>query len=83
MYQLFQIRSTKKKHVLIVDNCSAHNAVGIPASDREFLEIVYLPKNSTAIIQPCDAGIINSFKKKYKTKVMELIVTELDNIQEL
>ena len=32
------------------------------------IELVYLPPNTTAHLQPMDAGIIHSFKSKYKWK---------------
>ncbi len=34
--------------------------------DYEYLKIIYLPSNLTAVIQPADQGIIRSLKSKYR-----------------
>ena len=33
------------------------------------VRVHFLPPNTTAFLQPCDAGIINSFKANYKKKL--------------
>jgi hypothetical protein len=43
------------------------------------IELVYLPPNTTAHLQPMDAGIIHSFKAKYKREFCNHIIHQFDN----
>lgn len=44
--------STNKKFFLLLDNCPAH-----PKVDLSNIKLVFLPPNSTSVIQPLDQGI--------------------------
>jgi len=50
----------KRKILLLVDNAPTH-AIENPDSLTN-IKVHFLPPNTTAHLQPCDAGIINSFK---------------------
>lgn len=43
------------------------------------IELVYLPPNTTAHLQPMDAGIINSFKSKYKQEFCKHLIQQFDS----
>src|SRR3989440_10866460 len=43
------------------------------------IELVYLPPNTTAHLQPMDAGIIHSFKAKYKREFCNHIIYQFDS----
>ena len=60
-------KTTGRRAVLLMDNCSAH---GSPDYLPELLHvhILFLPKNTTAQLQPLDAGVIASLKKRYKNQ---------------
>jgi DDE superfamily endonuclease len=49
--------------LLLLDNCPSHKLEGL---NLQHVEICFLPPNTTSKIQPMDAGIIMSFKKKYR-----------------
>jgi hypothetical protein len=53
--------------LLIMDNCSAHISLMQFASvvTLRNTTVFYVPPNTTSKIQPCDAGIIRSFKAYY------------------
>ena len=42
------------------------------------IELVYLPPNTTAHLQPMDAGIIHSFKAKYKQEFCRHLIRQFD-----
>ena len=42
-------------------------------------ELVYLPPNTTAHLQPMDAGIIHSFKAKYKQEFCKHLIRQFDS----
>jgi hypothetical protein len=50
----------KRKILLLVDNAPTH-AIENPDALTN-IKVHFLPPNTTAHLQPCDAGIINSFK---------------------
>jgi hypothetical protein len=43
---------------LLVDNCAAH----IVNSSLKHIKIIFLPTNTTSLMQPCDQGIILNLK---------------------
>lgn len=43
------------------------------------IELVYLPPNTTAHLQPMDAGIIHSFKAKYKQEFCKHVIQQFDS----
>ena len=53
----------KTKITLIIDNCPAHP--NVPALD--WLELIFLPPNTTSITQLTDQGVIRSLKAKYRS----------------
>ena len=50
-----------RRILLLVDNAASH----VVKKESEHVKIHFLPPNTTAHLQPCDAGIINSFKAHY------------------
>jgi len=52
-----------KRALLLLDNCSSHNLEGLAL---RYIDVQFLPPNTTSKIQPMDAGIIMSFKRHYR-----------------
>ncbi|GBN80184.1 hypothetical protein AVEN_96301-1 [Araneus ventricosus] len=66
-----------EKIVLLLDNCSAH-----PAEEELHLKnikLVFLPPNTTSIIQPLDQGIIRSFKFHYRKTFVQQIIKDINS----
>jgi len=61
------------KCALIMDNSSTHD-VELSAED---VEILFLPPNTTAVYQPMDAGVIVSLKRRYKRRLLAILVRSL------
>ena len=63
--------SVGKQILLFVDNCSSHKV------DKQYshLNIRFLPKNTTSVLQPLDAGIIRSFKCNYRNLVTRSLIS--------
>jgi len=65
-----KLMKENKKVILLIDNCSAHYA------DSSYLiniKIVFLPPNTTSVMQPLDAGIIKNMKHFYRKKILQII----------
>lgn len=70
-----------QKSLLLIDNCPAHTdgaSLGL-----KNLQIEFLPANTTAHIQPCDAGIIRNFKVYYRKILVARWIHELNEGQEM
>lgn len=56
--------------ILMLDNCTSH----INLSNLSNIKLIFLPSNTTSLIQPLDAGIIKNFKDFYKNLLVEKIM---------
>ena len=61
------------KCALIMDNSSTHDV----ALSSEDVEIFFLPPNLTAVYQPMDAGVIAALKRRYKNRILAILVRSL------
>ena len=71
-------RRKGKKVLLLIDSCPAHKCEAIQDS-LGHVNVVFLPPNTTSIIQPCDAGIINAFKLNYRRLMLRKVGGLVDN----
>ncbi|KAK3925700.1 Tigger transposable element-derived protein 4 [Frankliniella fusca] len=62
-----KIRIQKRNIVLLFDNCPAHPA-HVQLSD---VKLVFLPKNTTSMLQPMDHGITRNVKHYYRTRLVQ------------
>jgi len=67
--------SQKRKILLILDNAPCHISHNCSA-----IEFLFLPKNTTAILQPLDMGVIKAFKNHYFNVLIESFLCDLENI---
>lgn len=81
-------RKQNTRFVLLVDNASSHVCAAKDldpdgSQDTFFridhLDILFLPPNCTSDMQPCDMGIIRSFKCKFRKCQIERLFEVLDN----
>jgi hypothetical protein len=73
--KLIRLKSQNRKVLLLLDNAGSHNINGIELKN---VEIKFLPPNSTSKLQPLDAGIIASFKAKYRQKYIRYLLNEIE-----
>jgi len=60
---------------LILDNFKSHSRVSDPQ-----VTVIELPPNITAVYQPLDAGFIAALKRRYKTRLLQRVVENLDQL---
>lgn len=71
-----QMKKAKRKILLFIDNCTAHNI--IPAS-LHCVKVQFLPPNTTSKLQHLDQGIIKNFKTLYRKEVVRQIVSDIED----
>ena len=72
-------RRLEEKALLLLDNCRAHSPANTLRSDDGKFCVMFMPPNTTSIIQPLDQGIISSFKRHYRTDlVKDIVLSDMD-----
>ena len=56
----------RRKIALLIDSCPANPSV----SDLPNVQLVFLPPNTTSVLQPMDQGVIRSLKAHYRERVV-------------
>lgn len=72
-----QKKNLSHKALLLMDNAPGH-----PANLSEICEHVqveYLPKNTTSLIQPMDQGVIANFKAYYLRRTLQQVINKSDD----
>jgi hypothetical protein len=76
-----KLRKAGRNVLLLLDNASSHV---IPESLSN-ITVHFLPANTTSHLQPLDAGIIRSFKSKYRKeqvrKYLDMLESQGDSVQ--
>nr|XP_012150437.1 PREDICTED: jerky protein homolog-like [Megachile rotundata]XP_012150438.1 PREDICTED: jerky protein homolog-like [Megachile rotundata]XP_012150439.1 PREDICTED: jerky protein homolog-like [Megachile rotundata]XP_012150440.1 PREDICTED: jerky protein homolog-like [Megachile rotundata] len=69
------------KIVLLIDNCS--NYIFPPTyTHDDYFQIIYLPPNTKALIQPMVQGIIEKTKRCFRHKLMQYVIRNENGIQD-
>ena len=72
-------RMEVRKIALLIDNCPAHPSV----SDLPNVQLVFLPPNTTSVLQPMDQGLLRSMKTHYWRRVTRWLSRALDKTKTL
>lgn len=69
-----ELKPHNKEFILLMDNAPSH----VLTTEYKNIKVITLPKNSTAHLQPMDAGIIRNFKLYYRKKLIIDYMASLD-----
>ena len=64
------------KVLLLIDNAPGHPETCTTCDDN--VQVVFLPKNTTSLIQPLDQGVIKCMKTMYTHRTMQMIRDAMD-----
>ena len=74
-----KLLSQKRTILLVIDNCTAH-----PRNlELSNINIKFLPPNTTAKLQPCDQGIIQSLKVHYRHQLVKRLLLSMESGEDL
>lgn len=71
----------EEKAILTLDHCPAHPSADLLQSRDGKIKVMFLPQNTTALIQPLDQGIIRAFKAHYRRELLGAIVSSDDDME--
>ena len=63
-----------RKVVLLIDNFPAHPEI----KNLTKINLIFLPPNTTSVLQPMDQGVIRSLKAHYRRRIVRLCIRSLD-----
>lgn len=70
-----QTHNLSNKALLVIDNAPSHVIMNIP----ENIKIIFLPPNTTPLLQPMDMGIIANVKAYYLRRVFKNLIKVVDD----
>ena len=76
-----QMKQKNRKIILLIDNAPVHIVLDETRAKLDNLQVEFLPSNTTTALQPCDAGIIHSFKCHYKRLFIKNRIDAYDDLQ--
>ena len=69
-----RFQKEKRNVLMIVDNCPAHPEI----TGLKNINLVFLPANTTSVLQPMDQGVIRSLKAYYRGSIVRRMISHLD-----
>ena len=66
------------KALLVLDNAPTHPQE-LECEGYSDIKLLFLPPNITSLTQPMDQGVIESFKRRYRRKLLSEILGKLGN----
>lgn len=65
-----------QKIILFVDNCTAHPRT--LSTKLKYVTLAYFPPNTTSKLLPMDQGIINNLKVYYRKRILNKVISNLE-----
>lgn len=62
------------KALLLIDNAPGH-----PQIEHQNVKVMFLPANTTSLLQPLDQGVIAAFKAYYVRRTFQLLLKSMDD----
>ena len=69
-------RGLTPKALLLLDNAPAHPDSSVLVSHDKAITAMFLPPNTTALIQPMDQGVLEALKRRYRRSMLQKILIE-------
>lgn len=73
-----EIKKLQQRALLLIDNAPSHPTNLSDLTTCIPVEVVFLPPNTTALIQPMDQGVISNFKAYYLRRTLKQMFEKID-----
>lgn len=73
-----EIKKLEQRALLLIDNAPSHPTNLSDLTTCIPVEVVFLPPNTTALIQPMDQGVISNFKAYYLRRTLKQMFEKID-----
>ena len=67
------------KALLLLDNAPAHPSAAKLVSADGRIRVMYLPANTTSLIQPMDQSFISACKRRYQRRYLNEVMVVIEN----
>ena len=74
---MIQVLTAFDRKLLFLDNTLSHPKT--LQGNLKNIKLLFLPKNITSQLEPCDAGIIRNFKVKYCKHLLKDVISRIDD----
>ena len=71
-----EVQLERRKIILFLDNAPCHPET--LQNNFKNIKLIFLPKCTTSLLQPLDAGIIRAFKCKYRKRLLQYVVSRIE-----
>ena len=68
-------RAQSRKVALLIDKYPVHHEI----KNLTNINLIFLPPNTTSVLQPMDQGVIRSLKAHYRKKVVRLCIEAVES----
>ena len=77
--EVLKISPDEVRAILILDNAPAHPSEDILSSKDGKIKVLFMPPNTTSILQPMDQGVISAVKRHYIRRYLDEVLVVIDD----
>ena len=77
--EVLKISPNEVRSILILDNAPAHPGEGILSSGDGKIKVLFMPLNTTLILQPMNQGVICAIKRHYIRRYLDEILVVIED----
>ena len=77
--EVLKISLDKVQAILILNNAPAHPREDILSRRDRKIKVLFMPPNTTSILQPMDQGVISTIKRRYICSYLDEILVVIED----
>ena len=77
--EVLKISPDEVRAILILDNAPAYPSEDILSSEDGKIKVLFMPPNTTSILQPMDQGVISAMKRHYIRRYLDEVLVVIED----
>ena len=77
--EVLKISPDEVRAILILDNAPTHPSEDILSSEDGKIKVLFMPPNTTSILQPMDQGVISAMKRHYIRRYLDEVLVVIED----